>query len=120
WRVIVQNHATSGLVTQTTPLSLSQGRFIVLYGTGFGPTETMVTSGQPSPTVRLLNSNSTAFIIDGNPQPGGSVEYVGLAPGMAGVFQTNLELPANLATGQHDGVIVVNGKVMTFQFWTAR
>jgi len=120
WRVIVQNHATSGLVTQSSPLSLALGQFIVLYGTGFGPTETMVTSGQPSPTVRLLNSNSTALIIDGNPQPGGSVEYIGLAPGMAGVFQTNLELPANLPTGQHDGVLVVNGKVMAFQFWTTR
>lgn len=118
-RVIVQNHATSGLVTWSSPLSLALGRFMVLYGTGFGPTEATVASGEPAPATRLLDGANTAFIIDGHPRPSGAVEYVGLAPGMAGVFQVNLEIPAGLAPGEHSGVIVINGRTMPFQFWTA-
>lgn len=119
-RPIVQNWSTGQLVTASTPLSLAAGRFIILYGNAFGAVadQARLVTGQPQPASRLLDQNTT-FVIDGQVQRPEQITYIGLAPGMVGAFQMNLELPAALALGRHTGVLVVGNTVLPFEFWSA-
>jgi uncharacterized protein (TIGR03437 family) len=68
---------------------------LVLYGIGFGPVNPAVSAGQVASGQTALASNFSISI-------GGfaaAVQYAGLAPGLVGVYQFNVLVPANLPAG---------------------
>jgi uncharacterized protein (TIGR03437 family) len=77
-----------------------RGQFISLYGTGIGPVTNAPPDGQapsgPVPAATLpqvVLGTSTTFL------PGANVTYSGLAPGLVGVWQINVMIPADAPTG---------------------
>lgn len=83
-----------------------RGQFIILYGTGVGPVanppaDGAASSGQPAvdlPLVYITSSGGTAA----NPLPAlipCNVTYSGLAPGFAGLWQINVQIPQNAQSG---------------------
>ncbi len=101
--------ATNELITSEDPAQ--PGEYISLYLTGLGVVDPTIQDGALGPTSPLSYSdlyntgNLNVYFNDfgpngysaGNP---GSIEYAGLAPGLAGLYQINVQVPASgLASG---------------------
>lgn len=102
--VVAAVHANGTLVSTSAPAA--PGEEIVLYGTGFGPTN------PASPTAQLVTApaplaNSVQFTIGGIALPAASVEFAGLVE--AGLYQFNVTVPASLASGNAPVVATIGG-----------
>jgi len=71
---------------------------VLLYGTGFGPTEPATPAGDIVNAAVPLRDQAT-IVIGGVTLAAADVLYAGLAPGFAGLYQFNVRLPATLADG---------------------
>ena len=80
-----------------------KGTVIMLFGTGFGPVSPSVGSGQPGKDSLNLTVQTPAVLFGDRP---GKVLYSGLAPGLVGVYQVNVEVPADAPTGDSVPIIV--------------
>jgi uncharacterized protein (TIGR03437 family) len=86
----------SGLVTRENPARA--GEVIVLYFGGLGPVTPPVATGEPSPAgipARLTADDFACDFWDGSGHRS-KLWFAGLAPGMVGVYQANVEVPAGL------------------------
>ena len=82
------------------------GEVIIMYGTGFGKTEPPMPVGQiPTVLSVILPPADVQVRIGGLPA---SVDFVGLAPCCAGLFQFNVHVP-QLGNGNHAVTIERNG-----------
>jgi uncharacterized protein (TIGR03437 family) len=79
----------SGLVTTENPAR--PGEVIHLYGTGYGPVDGTIATGQPTPTDRLYRMISPctwqAIGVLNDPRPF-EVLFAGLAPGLVGTYHS--------------------------------
>lgn len=99
--------ATNALITSSNPAQ--PGEYISLYLTGLGTVTPSVSNGALGPSSQLSfadvysSGNLAVFFNDyiigsvGNP---GNIQYAGLAPGLAGLYQLNVQVPT---TGLGDG-----------------
>jgi uncharacterized protein (TIGR03437 family) len=102
--VVAAVHANGTIVSTSAPAA--PGEEIVLYGTGFGPTN------PASPTAQLVTApaalaNSVQFTIGGTALPASSVEFAGLVE--AGLYQFNVTVPASLVSGNAAVVATIGG-----------
>jgi uncharacterized protein (TIGR03437 family) len=76
------------------------GSYITLFGTGQGVVKGMPADGHPTPASPLLPANSDLKVfINSDFVPQGDIEFSGLAPGLVGVWQINVKIPANVPPG---------------------
>jgi uncharacterized protein (TIGR03437 family) len=90
----------------TTANPATRGRTIILYGTGFGPVNHPPASGDPAPDSSSNTMSTPVVTIGGIP---GSVQFSGLAPGYAGLYQLNVTIPTDAQPGMQPVAITVNG-----------
>ncbi len=99
-------HAATGkLVTQANPAIA--GEYIALFLTGLGTVTPAITDGAIGPTNPLsyadqFNSNNMGVFFDdynNNSFPQANVNYAGLAPGLAGLYQINVQVPTGVGPG---------------------
>ena len=84
------------------------GNYIVVFGTGLGPTLPPVIAGQlPNFAARVMNP--VRVWVGDRELVGGFIQYAGQAPGLAGVYQLNLLLPDDIPTGDPEIVIEMAG-----------
>ena len=81
------------------------GEVITLWGTGFGPTNPPAPDGQVVPPV-LYSIVGVAVTLGGQPV---TVLGTALSPGLAGVYQVAIQVPAALASGDYPVVATVTG-----------
>ncbi len=82
------------------------GETVVIYATGLGPVTPPVPAGSAAGASPLsLCALPVAVTIAGT---NAMVTYAGLAPGWAGLYQVNAQLPPDLPPGAHPVVITVN------------
>lgn len=83
------------VVSSTNPVH--RGDYIQIYLTGLGPVSPSVADGSAAPTNPLaLVPAPLAVFIGGIP---GNVIFQGLAPGLAGLYQINVQIPASAPSG---------------------
>ena len=84
---------TDGIASQPA----TKGEFVTIYASGLSEVVDGVPVGMPAPLDRLvLLKNSVSVVIgDVEIEP----QFAGLAPGTAGLFQVNAQLPQDVATG---------------------
>jgi uncharacterized protein (TIGR03437 family) len=97
-------HANNALVSTSAPAA--PGEEIVLYGTGFGPTNPASPTGQLVTAPAKL-ANTVQFTIGGITVPASSVEFAGLVE--AGLYQFNVTVPASLKSGNAAVVAAIGG-----------
>jgi len=73
------------------------GEIVILYAAGLGRTSPDTTSGQLATSAfQIYYASQLQLLFNGSPAPAGTVLYAGLAPGFAGLYQINVQLPASL------------------------
>ena len=83
------------------------GEFLLIFCTGLGLVQPEVQSGQIAPTAEpLARTLSTPLVnIAGLPA---QVSFSGLAPGFAGLYQVNVEVPPGVPPGTQEVEIIIN------------
>jgi len=103
---VIAQHADYSYVTASHPAK--PGEIVVIYLGGMGATNPAVPSGQGAPTVEPLARVVTQPLVtvDGQMAP---VSFAGLAPGFAGLYQIDFQVPANARSGSLALVVSQNG-----------
>ena len=91
-RFIVGTRPDGSVVKKDSPVR--PGEIVVLYATGLGIADRNLPDGQ-LPTVAYPIQRSAEFRVQigGHLLPASAVQYVGVTPGFAGLYQINLKLP---------------------------
>jgi uncharacterized protein (TIGR03437 family) len=88
-------HADGSVITATDPAQ--PGEVVVLYAGGLGRTSPDVPSGHiVSVATSILYKSELRILVNGKPCPASSIQYAGVAPDFAGLYQINLQLPSAL------------------------
>ena len=89
-------HAGTGIVADMDHPAMA-GETLEVYGVGLGVTDPMVDAGLPSPFSPPARSVQTPHVqIAGRDA---TVTFAGLVPGLAGVYQVNVVVPAGIPPG---------------------
>ncbi len=93
---VLGQHADGSYVTSSHPAN--PGEVIVIYLAGLGATNPAVPSGHAAPTSEPLARvvNTATVTIDSQ---NATVQFAGLAPGFVGLYQIDVQVPANARTG---------------------
>lgn len=102
---IVVHSIGGALVTDTAPAR--PGEFVTVYMTGLGAVTGNITEGQPAPDSPLLRVQAAVIAKLGTVEVQPS--FAGLTPGLAGLYQVNLQIPAQLPSGTYPLGITVAG-----------
>jgi uncharacterized protein (TIGR03437 family) len=91
---VIATHGNGPLVTAASPAS--PGEVVVLYATGLGETAPEAICGfLPEMASPLADRTDFQVLLNGVAVDPALIQYAGDAPGFAGLFQINLQLPAN-------------------------
>ena len=81
----------------TTSRAATTGDVLVIYANGLGPLQESVASGAPAPSDRLVYTVETPAVTIGGVRA--EVKFSGLAPGLVGAYQVNVEVPSGVRSG---------------------
>ena len=84
------------------------GSIVTLYATGQGVLKGMPPDGQPAQGMVATPEMPQVFINAGF-VPSGDVQWSGLAPGFAGLWQINVQVPSNAPPGDVPVFIIYQG-----------
>lgn len=85
-----------------------RGQVVQLFANGLGPVTNQPASGEPAPVSPLAETTARPVVtIGGLPA---TVEWSGLTPTLAGLYQVNARVPAGLAPGNHQITVSIGGK----------
>ena len=88
-----------------------RGGSIVIYANGLGPLSTPQSSGEPASSTDLVYTNSTPTVtIGGSSAPS---FFSGLTPGIVGLYQVNVSVPADTPTGTQPLKLSIGGRDAT-------
>ena len=98
-------HADGSLITSGSPAT--PGENVVVFMSGLGATNPAVPDGAASPSnPPAVLVNTPVLTLNGATVP---VQFAGLTPTLVGLYQINFQVPSNLATGNYNLSISVNG-----------
>jgi len=89
------SHQNGSAVSETSPAA--PGEYIAVYLVGMGATTIPVSSGDPGPGAPYASTVIAPSITLNNEST--SFAFSGLIPGLVGVYQVNLQVPADAANG---------------------
>jgi uncharacterized protein (TIGR03437 family) len=105
--MIAASHSNGGLITEDRPAHA--GEVVVLYGTGLGRTNPLISSGLISLVPAQIDElKDLRVLVAGKPLEAASVGYVGLSPGSPGLYQVNLKLPQQLTADPEIRITIGN------------
>jgi uncharacterized protein (TIGR03437 family) len=91
----------------TTSNAAVRGNYIVLYANGLGPVSNQPADGGVASGTQLSTTSTTPTVTIGG--QAANVEFSGLAPGFAGLYQLNVQVPAGIGTGLQPVVLSIGG-----------
>jgi uncharacterized protein (TIGR03437 family) len=98
-------HLDGTLVSATAPASRDE--FISVYLTGLGTTNPVVADGAAAPTQPLAEITGPVTVYVGG-QPVQNVQFAGLAPTFAGLYQLNIQIPIAVDSGAQSLAVQTN------------
>jgi len=99
--------AKNGTFSGVTTVPAKPGDVIILWGTGFGPTNPSAPAGVEAPSSTTYYTANTVTVTLGNTPA--LVYGAALAPGYAGLYQVAIQIPASLANGDYPVVATISG-----------
>jgi len=95
-----------GLIAGATFTPAKPGEIVLMYGTGFGPTDPATPTSQQVTTAAPLPVNSVQITIGG---VAATVDFAGIPVGLSGVYQFNVTVPSSLPNGDAAVVATIGG-----------
>ena len=116
---MIMNAATNEIAMPKTKGIASRpavpGEYLTIYATGLGELTESLDSGAPAPVDRLVLVKNRVSVVIGGVEIDPS--FAGLAPGTAGLFQVNAQLPRYVPIGQavplYIKVILSDGNIIS-------
>lgn len=103
--LVAQHGADFSLVTAASPAK--PGETLVIYLLGMGATSPAVPSGQPAPSNPLaMVTVQPTITVDGQ---SAHVDFAGLTPGFAGLYQIDFDVPSTVPSGTQTVIISQSG-----------
>ena len=91
---VIATHGNGPPVTAAQPAQ--PGEVVVLHATGLGPTLPAAIPNQiPQTAAGIVDRADFRVVLNGADVDPGNIQYAGVTPGFAGLFQINLLLPAD-------------------------
>lgn len=84
------------------------GGVVTLFGTGFGPTDPALASGEIPALSHVLTAESVQLMLGETTVPDDHIVYAGATPGVAGLYQLSARIPDAMAAGEHAVSLVVD------------
>ncbi|SRR5579883_34332 len=84
-----------------------KGSTIVVFGSGLGTVSPAVAAGTAPPNSPLSTVSGVTATIGGVSAP---VQFAGLAPGMPGLYQLNIQVPSGASSGAQQLIITASGQ----------
>jgi uncharacterized protein (TIGR03437 family) len=109
----VATEADGSVLTASSPAK--PGDIVILWATGLGETTPPADGFQiPTAAAPLLADANLSILLDGTAVPASAIDYAGVAPDFAGLYQINLTLPMSTGANpeiqlQLDGASSVTG-----------
>jgi len=94
-----------GLISGPTFVPAKPGDVLTVHGVSFGPTSPVAVPGTPSTT--SAQSVYPALVTLGAVSFPSATYYAGVSPGTAGLYQLNIQVPANLPDGDYSIVLTL-------------
>ena len=85
-----------------------RGQVVQLFANGLGPVTNQPASGEPAPAAPLAETTTRPVVTIGGRDA--RVEWSGLTPTLAGLYQINVIVPADLSPGTHPITVSIGGK----------
>ena len=85
------------------------GDVVVIYATGMGLTNPAAATGAAAPTEPLAHVTTSPTVTIGGQQA--TVEFAGLAPTFAGLYQINARVPAGVAAGSSVPLVITQNGI---------
>jgi uncharacterized protein (TIGR03437 family) len=102
---ILATHADSSVITSSSPATA--GEVIVIYAVGLGPTTPKLTDGLiPTTATELADFSTFSVLLNGAAVDPATIQYAGVTPGCAGLYQINVQLPSPLPSNPEIRVAV--------------
>lgn len=92
-RAVIATHGNGPPITADSPAV--PGEVVVLYATGLGPTVPQTLPNRIPTAAARLTTSAFQVWLNGVAVPRERILYAGVTPGFAGLFQVNLQLPAD-------------------------
>ncbi len=105
--LVIAQHPDGTLVSDSAPAV--PGEFLVLYMTGLGETDATVTTGDPSPSNPLANVLDVPVLTLNDRQI--QLLFAGLTPGLVGLYQINMQVPADLPSATYNLAVAQKGVI---------
>jgi uncharacterized protein (TIGR03437 family) len=97
----------AGTFSGVTTTPAKPGDVLILWGTGFGPTNPAAPVGVQVPADQTYSTATPVSVMIG--ANAATVYGAALAPGFAGLYQVAIQVPASLANGDYPVVATING-----------
>ncbi len=111
-------HADYSVVNQGNPAL--PGEILQVFLSGLGAVSPAVTDGSAAPGKEPLARATAAVNVYVGGLPAPNIQYKGLAPGLAGLYQLNVQIPLNMGPGPQDLAIqTVDGFTDMVDVWVA-
>ncbi|MDP8980047.1 MAG: hypothetical protein M3O35_05580 [Acidobacteriota bacterium] len=116
----------SALISNTTSLAApagafpgsrpaKKGEFVSLYCTGLGDVTNRPLAGDPAPSGPLASTTTLPTITLGGSVPVTVISFSGLAPGFAGLYQVDFQIPDTAASGSAITLVLTIGGIKSNQ-----
>lgn len=84
------------------------GSVVTLFGTGFGPTDPALASGEIPALSHVLAAESVQLMLGETTIPDDHIVYAGATPGIAGLYQLSARIPEAMPVGEHAVSLMVD------------
>jgi len=102
----VTDGVNNAVISASNPAK--RGGSIVIYANGLGPVDALQSSGDPASSTVLTHTQvSPTVTIGGSPAP---PFFSGLTPGIVGLYQVNVSVPADAPTGTQPLKLSIGGR----------
>jgi minor extracellular serine protease Vpr len=84
-----------------------RGQVVELFANGLGPVKNQPATGEPAPSTPPATTETTPTVTIGGADA--TVQFSGLAPGFAGLYQLNVVVPASINPGIQPVIVKIGG-----------
>jgi uncharacterized protein (TIGR03437 family) len=84
----------SGLISGLTFTPAKPGDYLTIYAISFGATSPAVAAGVAPPAIAAVSNTPVGVTLGSTSLPAANILYAGVSPGIAGLYQLNIQVPA--------------------------